>query len=1039
MAMDESTGNLNVLHEDGLRENFITLVDDMTALMELQSPTLSSSRRTELEAMAARYGLNPKSADFSSIVQSLRASGQTLGAQDTVIYFGDDDVWIDGTVRQRLEQMRISFRKLGNPSGSLGTDPQLARIGDPLQSQSLNGPGTFDDRWVPSRKLGTGDISSDAPPAPPAPDQAPEQKAVPTDVYSLLAVTKGAQVGGLVMRTAVVSSDPSQTSSTAQPATVFSTALPVARLAALHIATDEDNAVGFGYQQLAQEARLALAAGDPEIRLQMVGVRSASHGRVTMDDEGGQISFMPQPDFNGDAGFTFVLADQYGRVYEREVGIRVQPVNDAPHTAGESISSFEDVPLLIDTRVLLANDVDIEDDSLSVTGIARVALGRAELLANGMIHYTPPSDQYNVIDTLEYIVRDSRGASSVAKIRISLAAVDDAPSVVAERVINAREDQMLRIAPHLLLRNDFDVDADSRLGSKPFKLTAVGSAEHGGVLMEADGEVVFTPDADFNGEASFSYTVMDDTGLATTGRALVRIDAVNDAPLAAGERIDSREDERLLIDPALLLKNDIDRDIARGEHQKLAVVAVDQAEGGTVLLKDGMISFTPKTNRTGTASFRYTISDGTGGFAQAKVDITLAPVNDAPDLPQLRFSAIEDTELILPAVRLLEGATDVDSDTRSLKLISVGNPAGGTLVWSGDQLCFKPAADFAGTASFEYTVADDQGAKTTAIAAIDVNGVNDAPVLIAGSRFEPVGNEDQEIRIAESALVKMFWDADGDVLRIDPASLKAVNGGDRVRFDEARRELVFRGAPDVNGMRQICFAMTDGQASAAPLTLDVNLRPVNDAPIVNAVGFQMLEDGGETDPTKSAWSYLSHTLLLFGASDVEGDALKIVKVAAARTTGTSNPQPAELINDEAGKRIAIRAPLNYNGAIEFEFTVADGNGGETVQKAYGSVAAVNDVPLLSAQKMGSTLSRLWGRVTSETTIWNITAWDPDALRPATFAIERNPLRGAVTIAGTSAAPDSRGGILDSATIKTTTGFGNRTSSETSWFSATNAY
>ncbi len=1039
LAMDQITGNLNVLHEDGLRENFITLVDDMTALMALQSPALSPSRRAELEAMAAHYGLNPKATDFSSVVQSLRASGQTLGEQDTVIYFGDDDVWVDGTVRERLEQMRISFRKLGNPSGSLGADPQLARIGDPLQSQSLGGQGTFDDRWVPSRKLGTGDISSDAPPAPPSPDQAPVQNAVPSDVYSLLAVTKGAQAGGLVTKTAAVSSDPTTDASTKVPATVFSAAQPVARLATLHVATDEDNVVGFGYQQLAQEARLALASGDPEIRLQMIGVRSASHGKITMDDDGGRISFTPQPDFSGDASFTFVLADQYGRVYEREVSIRVQPVNDAPRTAGESISTFEDVPLLIDTKVLLANDLDIEGDSVSVTGIARVALGRAELLANGMIHYTPPSDQYGVTDTLEYIVRDSHGSSSVARIRIALTAVDDAPSVVAERVINAREDQLLRIAPRLLLRNDFDVDSDSRLGSQPLKLTAVGSAAHGSVLMGADGEVVFTPEADFNGEASFSYTVMDESGLATTGRALVRIDPVNDALLAAGEHIDSREDEHLLIDPTLLLQNEVDTDIARGENQKLAVVAVDQAEGGTVMLRDGMISFTPEAHRTGITSFRYTVSDGAGGFAQAKVDIALAAVNDAPDLPPLRFSAIEDTELVLPASRLLEGATDVDSDPKSLKLTGVGNPVGGTLVWSGDQLRFKPAADFSGTASFEYTVADDQGANTTTIATIDVNGVNDAPVLILGSRFEPVGNEDHEIRIAESALAKMFWDADGDALRIDPASLKASNADDRLRFDEVRRELVFRGAPDVSGLRQFCFSMTDGQASTPLQTINVNLRPVNDAPIVNAVGFQMLEDGGETDPTQSAWSYLSHSLLLSGANDIEGDALKVVKVSSARTLGTPNPLSVEVLNDDTRQRVAIRAPLNYNGPIEFEFTVSDANGGETVQKAYGSVAPVNDAPYLTLMQTGSPFSRSIFRNFATFTTWQIDAWDPDNGETLIFATERNPLRGNVSISGTSAAPDPRGGVLGSATILTVSGMGNRTTTETSWFSASDAH
>ncbi len=1037
IAMDGRTGNLNVLHEDGLQENFITLVDDMTVLMELLSPVVSPVRRAELEALAARYGLNPKSADFAGVVKSLHASGQALGAQDTVIYFGDDDVWIDGDVRERLEQMRISFRKLGEASGGVEGDPQLARLGNPLKSQSLGGSGVFDDRWVPSRKLGANDISSDAPPEPRSPEISGEQQATPSDVYSLLAVTKGAQVGGLVMQTAVVGSDAMQPVSSNVPSTVFSTAQPVVTLESLNIASDEDTTLTFGYQQLTRDARLALAAADPTLSLQLIGIRSASHGLVSMDDDAGRISFQPQKDFTGEAGFTYVLADQYGRVYERTVSIKVQDINDAPLTAGESIASSEDIPLLIDTKALLANDRDIEGDSLSVTGIARVALGRAELLTNGMIHYTPPSDQYGVTDTLEYIVRDSRGASSVAKIHISLAPVDDAPSVVAERIINAREDQVLRIAPRLLLRNDIDVDADARLGSLPLKITAVGSAEHGSIRMEPDGEIVFTPEADFNGDASFSYTVMDETGLATTGRALVRIDPVNDAPLAAGEHIDSREDERLLIDSSLLLQNEIDTDIVRGEKQKLSVVAVDQAVGGSVQLKNGMIGFAPEANRSGNASFRYTVSDGAGGFAQATVDITLEEVNDAPQLQPVRLSTIEDTELLIPVSRLIESASDVDGDKAALKLISIGNQTGGVLEWIGDRLRFRPTADFAGTASFEYAIADALGASTKAIASIDVNGVNDAPRWLEGSRFSPVSNEDQEIRIAESALSKLFWDADGDSLRIDPKSLKTVNAGDSVRFDEVRRELVFRAAQNANGLRKFNFAVTDGQVSSAPLTLDVNLRPVNDAPVVGAVGFQMLEDGGATDPTKSAWSYLSHSLLLSSASDVDGDSLKVVKVASARTTGVPNPQPVEILNDEANQRIAIRAPLNYNGAIEFEFTVSDGNGGETVQKAYGSVVPVNDAPYLTVQQTGSAqLNFIF--FTYNTSGWRISAWDPDAGQTIKFATERNPLRGSVKLAGESAAPDPRGGNMTSATITTNSGRGNRTTTETSWFSATDS-
>jgi hypothetical protein len=86
------------------------------------------------------------------------------------------------------------------------------------------------------------------------------------------------------------------------------------------------------------------------------------------------------------------------------------------------------------------------------------------------------------------------------------------------------EDQALTIAAADLTGNDTDVDGDSRT------LTAVSNASHGSVEL-VDGNVVFTPDADFNGVASFDYTVSDGNGGTDTGSVAVYVGAVNDAPV----------------------------------------------------------------------------------------------------------------------------------------------------------------------------------------------------------------------------------------------------------------------------------------------------------------------------------------------------------------------------------------------------------------------------------------------------------------------------------------------------------------------------
>ena len=356
------------------------------------------------------------------------------------------------------------------------------------------------DRWAESRRVSATDIQSD-PVAPASESQSTsEQLALPSDVYSLLEITKGAQDGSVVTRQVIAVSDPARPEAPVSTISVYVTQQPVARLAPLELVMNEDATLKIGYAPLEQRAMALLGSAAGSVKL--LGIRSSAHGTVSVDDEAGRLQFRPETNYVGDASLTVVLADKFGRVYEQRLNMKLVPVNDAPTVLGESMVSAEDVPLLIEGAMLLANDRDPEGDALTISGIGRVMLGKAELLANGMIHYNPPTDQYGVTDTVEYFVSDRYGASSVAKIRILLAPVEDAPSVVSERVINAHEDQVVRIAAPLLLANDFDTDTDARVGSTALRITGVGAAEHGEVRLD-DGDIVFRPEHNYNSVAAF--------------------------------------------------------------------------------------------------------------------------------------------------------------------------------------------------------------------------------------------------------------------------------------------------------------------------------------------------------------------------------------------------------------------------------------------------------------------------------------------------------------------------------------------------------
>ena len=76
----------------------------------------------------------------------------------------------------------------------------------------------------------------------------------------------------------------------------------------------------------------------------------------------------------------------------------------------------------------------------------------------------------------------------------------------------ATEDTPVTYTAAQLLGNDTDVDGDT------LSIASVTSGTGGTAVLNANGTVTFTPDANFNGAASFSYTATDGRPPATPRR-----------------------------------------------------------------------------------------------------------------------------------------------------------------------------------------------------------------------------------------------------------------------------------------------------------------------------------------------------------------------------------------------------------------------------------------------------------------------------------------------------------------------------------------
>jgi Ca2+-binding RTX toxin-like protein len=107
-------------------------------------------------------------------------------------------------------------------------------------------------------------------------------------------------------------------------------------------------------------------------------------------------------------------------------------------------------------------------------------------------------------------------------VNITVTPVND-PPVAEDDNAGTSVNTPITIAAATLLSNDTDVDGDE------LTLTAVGGAVGGTVALDNNGDVVFTPDQDFVGDATFEYTISDGHGETDIATVTVDVDSIPSA------------------------------------------------------------------------------------------------------------------------------------------------------------------------------------------------------------------------------------------------------------------------------------------------------------------------------------------------------------------------------------------------------------------------------------------------------------------------------------------------------------------------------
>jgi hypothetical protein len=485
-----------------------------------------------------------------------------------------------------------------------------------------------------------------------------------------------------------------------------------------------------------------------------------------------------------------------------------------------------------------------------------------------------------------------------------------------------------------------------------FTLPSNGSVRLG--TVSGRQVLLYTPNADYIGLDTFTYTIVDGGGKTDT--ATVTIDVIPVIrPRARTDRYTLPEDSTNF--PMNVMSNDL----ANVGNFKTTLLSFTSPANGTLTrnenntpsdLTDDVLVYTPTADFNGTDSFTYTINDtaGIGVNSTATVFITITEVNDAPTANGDKLNSVEDVVFNIAASSILsndvKGPANESSQTLSIFSVTAVS-SGGSVALNNGNVVFSPDPFFNGDFVFSY-IARDNGTtagvpapanSNSALVTITVSEVNNAPIAANDSVN---GTEDIPFAIPFSAFLNNdlkapvgATDEATQTLTITTGTFTTARGGSVVINGT---NATYTPPDNFNGVDSFSYEITDNGTTNGTLdpkkataVMTLVISEVNDAPTANTdyvIAYKNFPVVYE------AARFLANDLT--GPANESSQTLTIIEVFAlpgTRGTATLNgdgtisytPKPDFIGNDSFGYRIrdngttnGVAAPLEATGTINVD-------------------------------------------------------------------------------------------------------------------------
>jgi len=525
-----------------------------------------------------------------------------------------------------------------------------------------------------------------------------------------------------------------------------------------------------------------------EAELQTFQATSVNGGTITRNDGGtpgdltdDKLVYVPAPNFFGSDSFTYTMDDTSGLgvTATGTVNVTVTEVNDPVVAQDDTLTSVaeDSGARTIPAASLTGNDsagTNEGSQTLTITAVSNPVGGTVTLVAGNPV-FTPALN-FNGTASFDYTVTDNgttngvaAPSSDTASVSFTVTEVNDAPTAGNQTLAPVAEDTPTVTIPFATLLAGATAGPANENG-QALTISAV-SAPVGGTVNIVGTDVVFTPTANFNGNASFTFTVQDNgttngvaAPLSVNANASFTITPANDAPVAVNDTATTGEAQQVDIP---VRNNDFDVDVSPftgtpGQLQPGTTIVniTTPTDGvntvGTAVVQGTGIRFTPNAGFFGTATFTYQLNDGTATSSAATVTVTVVEANDPPVAVADPGNVTDEDTAV--SIDVFGNDSDPDTAKANWSFVLVTPPANGDVVFTGGQALYTPDPDFNGTDSFVYRINDNSPINpqnqlsNTALVSITVREVNDAPVGgvdPASGQFTVIKDRDRTFTVAE--------------------------------------------------------------------------------------------------------------------------------------------------------------------------------------------------------------------------------------------------------------------------------------------------